>query len=152
MKVPFFRTPYNYDVDQASVESGLSCADPSRTDQSFVEECDINTIVSRFGLTGELPIGLVAPTFADFDDVIDFHTAAVAVKRAQESFMLMPAEVRSRFENDPQKFVAFCSDEGNRDEMRKLGLLRPEAVVPPTPQASAASTVGKVDSSAGDSA
>ena len=36
-----------------------------------------------------------------------------AVRGAEESFMAMPAEVRSRFGNDPQAFVEFCSDEAN---------------------------------------
>jgi hypothetical protein len=33
MKPPFLRTPYNYDRDVVSDESGLACADPSLAQQ-----------------------------------------------------------------------------------------------------------------------
>lgn len=126
----FFRTGYNYDVDQASLESGLECKDPSLAQQQFAEEADINTIVNRFGLTGELPTGVRAPTYADFDEAIDYHTAMNVVVAARESFMAMPADVRARFANDPGAFVAFCSDENNRAEAEKLGLIVPGAAAP----------------------
>lgn len=126
--------------DDHSLESeltGLDCQDPSLAIQSAKEESDINTIVRRFGLTGQLPNDVRVPSFGDFTEVVDFHTAMNAVAMANESFMAMPAEVRSRFGNDPQAFVAFCSDEGNLEEMRKLGLAVPKAepVVDPLLQA-----------------
>jgi hypothetical protein len=39
--------------------------------------------------------------------------------------MALPADIRFRFLNDPGRFVDFCSDPANRDEMSKMGLLRP---------------------------
>jgi len=124
----FVRNEYNYDMDEASLESGLECKDESLAVQSQKDESDINVIVRRFGLSGELPQGVRAPTFGDFSDVVDFQTAMNAVRSAEESFMAMLAEVRSRFANDPQAFVEFCSDEANLDEMRKLGLAVPAKV------------------------
>lgn len=124
----FVRSAYNYDMDAASNESGLKCEDVSLAVQSSRDEVDINTIVRRFGLTGELPTDLRAPTFGDFVGINDYHSAMNAVARANEAFMEMPAEVRSRFGNDPQEFVAFCSDPANASEMAKLGLLSPAAV------------------------
>lgn len=129
MHAPFVRNPYNYDVDAASEESGLRCEDPSLAVQSARDEVDINTIVRRFGLTGQLPEDLRAPTYGDFVGVNDYHSAMNAVAKANEAFEEMPAEVRARFQNDPAEFVAFCSDEKNRDEMKKLGLLAPQAAV-----------------------
>lgn len=58
MKGPFLRTPYNYDMNAAGDESGLRCEDATRAQQQFKEESDINTIVARFGLTGEMPDNL----------------------------------------------------------------------------------------------
>jgi len=124
----FVRNEYNYDMDEASVEAGLECKDDSLAVQSQRDEADINTIVRRFGLSGELPQGVRAPTYGDFEDIVDFQSAMNAVRGAEESFMAMPAEVRSRFGNDPQAFVEFCSDEANLDEMRKLGLAIPAKV------------------------
>lgn len=129
MKVPFFRSPYNYDMGQVSEETGLSCPDPSLAVQDAAEEADINTIVRRFGLTGELPKDVRAPVYADFEEVLDFHSAMIAVRQAEESFMRMPADVRARFNNDAGVFVDFCSDDKNLAELQKLGLTRPDLVI-----------------------
>lgn len=122
MKV-FLRTPYNYDTNEASDESGLRCEDESLAQQHAKDETDINTIVRRFGLTGELPNGVRAPQYGDFTDAVDYHTAMNAVTTANAAFMQMPADIRARFNNDPGAFVDFCSDENNRDEAKKLGLI-----------------------------
>lgn len=121
----FVRGTYNYDVDLASDEAGLVCLDKSLAQQSQKEEADINTIVQRFGITGMLPQNVRPPLQEDFVDIVDFHSAQNAIMAARDSFMRMPAGVRARFDNDPGAFVAFCSDEANIDEMRKLGLAVP---------------------------
>lgn len=126
---PFVRNPYNYDVDEVSRETGLRCEDASLAVQDQKDEVDINTIVKRFGLTGKLPDDVRAPTYGDFTDVVDYQSALNAVIAADQAFMEMPAEVRARFNNDPARFVDFCSDAANADEMAKLGLLSPEAVL-----------------------
>lgn len=107
----------------------------SFTVQSQAADADINTIVKRFGITGELPQGLRPPTFEDFSEVVDFHTAQQAIVEAREAFMQMPADVRARFHNDPGEFVQFCSDEANLPEMRKLGLAVPEVEADDEPEA-----------------
>jgi len=118
----------------ASDESALRCEDLSLAVQDQRDEVDINTIVRRFGLTGQLPSDVRAPQFGDFTGVRDYQSAMNAVLEAEASFMLMPAEVRARFDNDPQAFLEFCSDAANKDEARKLGLLVPE-VIPEKPLA-----------------
>lgn len=123
IKLPFVRSPDNYDRNAVSQETGVECLDPSLAKQSFAEEVDINTIVRRFNLTGQLPDNVRAPTYADFEGIFDFHSAMNAVASAGEAFDAMPAEVRSRFHNNPAEFVDFCSDEKNRVEAEKLGLL-----------------------------
>jgi phage internal scaffolding protein len=122
-KVPFLRTPYNYDVDKVSDETGLTCSDPSLAQQNFKEECDINHIVKQFGLTGELPGQTLSPQYGDFTGVLDYHSAVNAVLAAQDEFMELPAQLRSRFENDPAKLIDFLGNEDNREEAIKLGLV-----------------------------
>lgn len=137
MNERFLRTPYNYDMSAAGDESALHCTDESMAKQSFAEECDINTIVRRFGITGELPTNIRMPTYGDFTGVHDFKTAMDAIATANESFDALPAEVRARFNNDPAAFVDFCSDTRNRDEAKKLGLISADEV-----KAAAALTMG----------
>lgn len=136
MSEPFLRTAYNYDRMEVSNETGLDCREldedtgelvyRTMAQQHFAEECDINTIVRRFGLTGQLPVGVRMPTYGDFLDVPTYHEAMTAIRQADEAFMMMPADVRARFDNDAGKFVEFCSDEKNRDEAVRLGLVLPK--------------------------
>lgn len=129
-KVPFMRTPYNYDRDQVSDENGLVCPEPSMAQQQFKDETDINMIMERFGRTGEVVAPVRMPQYGDFTDVVDYHTAMNALIQAQDSFMQLPAKVRARFDNDPGRFVDFCMDDNNRQEAIDLGLIpRAEAAV-----------------------
>lgn len=128
---PFFRSGFNYDVEAASVASGLKCEDKSLTIQSQSEEADINVIMKRFGVTGELPQVARPPTYGDFEAVSDYREALDLINEANASFMKLPADVRKRFDNDAALFVDFCENPDNLPEMRKLGLAVPEAPVAP---------------------
>lgn len=111
-----------------------------RTKQSFKDECDINNIMRRFELTGEIShLGARTPIFGDFPDM-DFAQAMAVVTMARERFSELPAAVRDRFANDPGRLLAFLEDPSNREEAVKLGLVQAPAVVPPseTPQPKAA--------------
>lgn len=114
--------PYQYDVDEVSRETGLRCEDESLTKQSFVEDADINVLVKRFGLGYEMPEELVPPQYVDFAEVFDFQSAMNAVREAQEAFDAMPADVRSRFNNDPQRLLEFVEDGRNMEEAIRMGL------------------------------
>lgn len=126
----FLRTAYNYDVDAVSLDTALVCLDVSRTKQSFAEESDINTIVRRFGLSGEMPSAVAMPQYGDFTAVQDYHSALNVITAANEGFDALPAEVRSRFTNDPANLLAFLADDANRPEAEKLGLVVVPAVLP----------------------
>lgn len=140
-----FRSAYGYDVDAVSRETGLECKDASLAKQSFAEEVDINTIIRRFGLSGELPENVRMPVNADFEEVFDFQSAMNRIVEAREAFDAMPAHVRARFANDAAKFVDFCSDEANRDEAIKLGLVpKPVAAAPAAAPAAAAAAAPSV--------
>lgn len=129
----FVRAGYNYDMDAVSLETGLKCEDPSMAQQQFLEESDINTLVERFGLNGEMPAAVVVPQYGDYSGVNDFQSAMNAVLSASKNFMELPAKVRSRFDNDPQKFLEFVSDDANIEEARTLGLVKPLPDAPVEP-------------------
>jgi len=129
---PFVRSPYNYDMDAATVEHGTVVDGEDRTIQSGKDDADINVIVRRFGVSGVVPQTVRAPMSGDFTSFKDFQTAVNAVVNAEDSFLKMPAELRASLSHDPAKFVAWCSDDENRDEMKKYGLLRP-GEEPPAP-------------------
>lgn len=145
VQVPFLRTPYNYDTMAVSEETGLKCEDETLAQQQFRDECDINNIMERFGLTGELPANPLSPQFGDFSGVLDYHSAMNAVLAAQDSFNELPATLRARFENDPNNLIRFLDDPNNRNEALALGLIaeEPRAAMPePSEPASASSSTG----------
>ena len=120
------KNPITYDRDKNSDSAKLVFSKPSRTQQHFRDECDINTILERFNITGQLPAGSVQPQYGDFSGITDYQSALNAVMAAQDSFLELPAKIRAKFDNDPALFVEFASDEANKDEMKAMGLLRQE--------------------------
>jgi phage internal scaffolding protein len=119
----FLRTPYNYDKDAASNESGLHCEDASLAQQHYKEECDINTILEKFNITGMLPENTLSPRYGDFTGIGDYHTALNRVIAAQDEFEALPAQIRARFDNDPAKLIEFLDNSDNRPEAEELGLV-----------------------------
>ena len=122
-KTPFLRTPYNYDRDAASNESGLACEEPTLTQQHFKDETDINNILRQFNITGLLPESPLSPRYGDFTGIVDYHSALNAVIAAQSDFDALPAQLRARFENDPENLINFLNDSSNYEEAVKLGLI-----------------------------
>jgi len=121
--VVLVRSAFAYDGDAVSDACGLECREPTLAVQSGKEEADINTLVRRFGLTGEFPKHLRIPMQGDFTGLATFHDALNKVRQAEEEFLRLPGEMRARFDHDPGKLIAFCSDKANRAEAVKLGLL-----------------------------
>jgi len=123
----FLRTPYNYDKDAASNESGLHCEDASLAQQHFKEECDINTILEKFNISGMLPEQPLSPRYGDFTGIGDYHTALNRVIAAQDEFEALPAQIRARFNNDPAQLIEFLDNSDNRPEAEQLGLVEKAA-------------------------
>jgi hypothetical protein len=107
------------------------------TRQVFKDESDINTIMSRYVSTGEMPVlNTMYPEYLDVTG-IDFHEQMMYVAGAKSMFNELPSSIRTQFDNDPASFVAFCSDDRNRVALAEMGLLSPEATLaalsPPSP-------------------
>lgn len=133
-EIVFARTPFNYDTDAVSHETGLDCGPETKTQQQFRDEVDINTIVERFNATGEMPPTTQFPTETEFAEAFDFQKSMNVIVQARQSFMELPAKVRARFQNDPQQFMEFIHDGENIDEAIKLGLaIRREQPKPAEP-------------------
>lgn len=107
---------------------------PSRTVQSGKDDANINVIVKRFGLTGQIKPNNVQPFYGDFSGVDDYQDAHNRLIAAKAAFAELPATTRERFANDPANLIRFVNNNDNYEEAKKLGLLRPvEAVPEPMP-------------------
>lgn len=115
---------------------------PSSTDQSFKNDCDINSMVKRF-IKAQFGAGPNAKKMFEqwlmstsngqvdeniaIDHRIDYQDAIQHIQRADALFMDMPSDIRKRFNNDPGAFLNFAMDPKNRAELATMGLLTPEA-------------------------
>ncbi len=125
----FVRNPYNYDMALVSQETGLECLDPSLAQQHMKDECDINIIVERFGVTGSMPVSPIEPSYGDFSGVSDYHDALNRIRASDEAFMALPAKIRAKFDNDPNALLQFLQNDENREEAIQIGLIDGEPVV-----------------------
>lgn len=103
---------------------------PTLTKQSFRDECDVNNVLRKYAKTGVMEhLNRYQGDYGDYSGVVDYQSCVQQVQRANDMFQSLPSKVRSKFANDPGKFLEFALDESNRDAMRELGLLKPEASV-----------------------
>lgn len=108
------------------VKPKLDCGDPlkdSLTKQEFGKESDINVIVGRYVRAGVPIMPDTQQVFADVSNFGQFGEVLQRIHAAEDAFAALPADVRSRFENDPAKLVEFVQDDANYDEAVKLGIL-----------------------------
>lgn len=115
---------------------------PSRTKQSFKDECDVNKIMQRFKKTMGAEYlsrfnGYTGGQFGDFSMVSDYRSAIEQVSQAKGVFEALPAKVRSRFGNDPAEFLDFVQNPKNVDELVNLGLATKRAPSQTAPSSSA---------------
>lgn len=121
----FLRSFDNYDVNEASDQAGLCCADETKAQQHFKDQCDINRIVKDYVKTGLVPGTTRMPFEEDFVGVTDYHTSMNLVLQANQAFMEFSPQLRERFNNDPGAMLDFINDEQNRAEAESLGLVTP---------------------------
>lgn len=96
---------------------------PSRSQQQFKDQCDVNKIVARYKKTGIVThLRGGDGQYGDFSDIGTYHEAIQRVLDANKEFMKLPAAIRNRFGNDPQQLMTFLDDPSNNEEAIKMGL------------------------------
>ena len=109
--------------DDGSRDVSLYCPEESLTQQHMAAECDINNILDNWEKNGVLPthVNQAVGEYLDIGEVGDYQTSLNIVKAAQDSFMLLPSQIRAQFDNDPGVFYNFVSDPKNADALADLG-------------------------------
>lgn len=117
-------------------------ADRSMTNQADMDAADINKIMAKYEKTGVLidPLGVMRqPVYGDFTEITDYHQMMISVRNVERAFGTLPAKIKNRFENDPQKLIDFLEDRNNDREAIELGLREkpeePEVPAQPVPPA-----------------
>lgn len=94
------------------------------TEQTHKRQCDMNYILRDYRKSGL--VKHMAKNRGRYDDVKveDFQQAMFIVNEAQQMFQGLPGEIRKKFDNKPEGFLAFVQDEGNIEEMKKMGIMK----------------------------
>lgn len=95
----------------------------SMTQQQFLQDCDIKTIIKQHDRTGIINhVARGVAQYGDFTEVHEYREALDLVNNADESFAGLPAEIRKRFNNDAGEFFEFATNPDNAEAMVELGL------------------------------
>lgn len=100
--------------------------EPSRTDQSQKDDCDVNLIIAKYRKTGQLAhLNQFQGQYADTTEFSDLQSALHTTMKAQDAFDSLPAHIRRHFDNSPVEMFNFLQDPKNDDEAIRLGLKKP---------------------------
>ncbi len=102
----------------------------SATKQSFKDECDINNIMAAFAVTGVLNHANESEANYGFASSDSSTESMHLITDAQNMFANLPSQLRTRFDNDPVKFLEFTENANNLPEMIELGLMADDYVPP----------------------
>jgi len=98
---------------------------PSKTDQSFKEDCDVNIIMDRFMKTGQIShLAKKQASYQDVSEIPNLLDAHISIKEAKEAFMALPARIRKKLHNDPLNLEEYLLNEENHEEAAHYGLLK----------------------------
>lgn len=103
--------------------------DESLTVQADKDRCCVNNILSKYRKTGLIDhIRQHEGRYVDVSTVGDFQDAMNIVTQAEQSFELLPSEIRKDFDNDPSKFLEFVHNPDNEQKLVDYGLAHAKAV------------------------
>lgn len=97
--------------------------EPSRTQQQFKADVNVNNIMKRYRKTGQIVhLNNRKGIYADLTNVEGYFESLNKIALANQAFEQLPSEIRRRFQNDPKALLEFIHDPNNFDEGVKLGI------------------------------
>lgn len=103
--------------------------DKSKTEQSHKKRQNINTIVAKIRQTKMMPQPVGTPIYGDFSNCDSYHAALDKVISATNRFNKLPSAIRSKFQNDPGRFIEFVNDPKNVSDCIDMGIFKRPANV-----------------------
>jgi len=103
----------------------IKCEDESLTKQEFLKDCDINNIIARCVKSGLPPptVAVEALVGVDLTNISSYQDCLNRIAAMHQSFYQLDPKIRSEFDNDPGKLLAFIDDDSNYDRAVELGLI-----------------------------
>lgn len=118
--------------------AGITFTEPTRTQQHFRDECDINKVVERALRTGDATL-FTTTQRAEYYDCTAFESYQASidyVRDVEDDFDSLPSKTRKFFGNSVENYVSFMSDPRNAAQAVKLGLLEGDGEAATKPKAS----------------
>ena len=123
-----------YDEDHDPVAYGTENCQPSLTDQSQADACDVNKIMEKYERHGLVThVNQYEGEYADVTGAVDYHEALNIARDAEAMFMTLPSRVREEYGNDPGAFLDAVDDPGQKDRLVELGILKADDDALPSP-------------------
>lgn len=139
----FYRPHTHHGFDNCDPNTGEIL--PSMTKQSEMDACDIHNVLKQYspqGLQQLIAENQARGQYAHVPDSVDYQEALNTVIQAEQAFNSLPAKVRERFHNDPERFLVFMGDPDNQDEAIALGLATDNRPPAPPPEPAKTPTGG----------
>lgn len=94
----------------------------SKAVQADKNAADINKIVAKAKKTGFMVVNNKQPMYGDFTKGTDYADVQKRILEVKNGFEGLPAEIRNKFDNSPEKWIDYMSDPNNKEESIELGL------------------------------
>lgn len=102
---------------------GITFTEESMTEQCHADEVKIQNIMKKYRDTGVIEhVNQYQGMYSDMINAPDFAEAQMQIAEAKSMFETVPAHIRSDFDNDPQKFIAFMQEPENVEAIQEYGL------------------------------
>lgn len=108
----------------------IKFTEPTLTKQSFKDECNINLIMAKYQKSGAITHLQNHEGSYGFASAVDFTESMQIVTKANSMFADLPSSIRTKFENEPAKFLEFVQNPENAKELVELGLATPRTPTP----------------------
>lgn len=129
------------DVERPRVKVQSHPVGETLTRLSEQKATDIREIMKKYKKTGVVShINRRAPTYGDFSDATDLHTALLSVESAQAEFERLPSAVRKAADHSPVRLLEMLASESERELLVQAGYdaKHEPGSLPPAPPVQAA--------------
>lgn len=120
--MPNFQTAYT-----ATKRVITTSDNPSLTDESFADECNISLMIEKYRVS-KIPPRTVDVSYGHSPTIEDYQKAQYLLAEVKTNFEGLPSSVRDEFKNDVQNYLEYIGDKANLKDCYERGLINPDSV------------------------
>lgn len=118
-----FNTEYTNDRPRPKFDQ---TGQTSMTKQADVERSEIQLLLKKYDKSFLIQQSqAITNQYSDVAIGFDLQDAYNKIRGVESMFMELPSAIRNRFDNNPAKFVDFCENPDNIDDMVLMNLANP---------------------------